>query len=64
VNSGNVISVEEEIVEFHLNIEHERGGSPLNASFDLNLLFESFLDVSPFLPKKNNHRLIHSISYF
>lgn len=52
VNSGNVISVEEEIVEFQLNIEHERGGPPLNASFDLNLLFESSLDVSSFLPKK------------
>lgn len=52
VNSGNVISVEEEIIEFQLSIEQERGGSSLNASFDFHLLFESFLDIPPFFQKK------------
>ena len=58
VNSGNVISVEEEIVEFQLNIEQERGSSPLNASFDF------FMIVNEFLPKNNLSLSAIQLFYF
>lgn len=47
VNSGNVISIEEEIIEVQLKIQEERGGSTLNASFDFYMI------VNEFLPKNN-----------